>query len=44
LPQLDPNDRNVRVFYLLELDEIFRELIAHRWRSGWCNSSSGRDF
>lgn len=29
LPHLDPNESNVRVFYLLELDEIFRELIAH---------------
>ena len=29
LPHLDPNPSNVRVFYLLELDEIFRELIAH---------------
>lgn len=29
LPQLDPNDRNVRVFYLLALDPIFRALIQH---------------
>ena len=28
-PRLDPNASNVRVFYLLELDEIFRELIQH---------------
>ena len=27
MPQLDPNESNVRVFYLMELDEIFRELI-----------------
>ena len=26
---LDPNEHNVRVFYLLERDEIFRELIQH---------------
>jgi ectoine hydroxylase-related dioxygenase (phytanoyl-CoA dioxygenase family) len=26
---LDPNASNVRVFYLLELDRIFRELIVH---------------
>lgn len=26
---LDPNEHNVRVFYLLELDAIFRELIQH---------------
>ncbi|WP_293680141.1 phytanoyl-CoA dioxygenase family protein [uncultured Phenylobacterium sp.] len=29
MPVLDPNPSNVRVFYLLELDEIFRELIQH---------------
>jgi len=29
LPMLDPNASNVRVFYLLELDTIFRELIQH---------------
>jgi ectoine hydroxylase-related dioxygenase (phytanoyl-CoA dioxygenase family) len=26
---LDPNDRNIRVFGLLELDGVFRELIVH---------------
>lgn len=29
MPVLDPNQSNVRVFYLLELDAIFRELIQH---------------
>ena len=29
LPLLDPNASNVRVFYLLELDPLFRELIRH---------------
>lgn len=29
LPQLDPNASNVRVFELLELDPLFRELIRH---------------
>lgn len=29
LPHLDPNASNVRVFYLLELDEVFRDLIQH---------------
>ena len=29
LPHLDPNESNIRVFFLLELDAIFRELIAH---------------
>jgi len=29
MPQLDPNESNVRVFYLMELDEVFRELIQH---------------
>ncbi|RFU28412.1 hypothetical protein B7463_g7913, partial [Scytalidium lignicola] len=30
LPDLDPNDKNVRVFYLLERDSVFRELIQHQ--------------
>jgi ectoine hydroxylase-related dioxygenase (phytanoyl-CoA dioxygenase family) len=30
MPVLDPNASNVRVFYLLELDPLFRELIRHR--------------
>ena len=29
LPFLDPNASNVRVFYLMELDKVFRDLIAH---------------
>jgi 5-dehydro-6-demethoxyfumagillol dioxygenase len=29
MPVLDPNPSNVRVFYLLELDALFRELIQH---------------
>ena len=29
MPVLDPNASNVRVFYLLELDAVFRELIRH---------------
>jgi hypothetical protein len=29
MPELDPNSSNVRVFYLMELDSIFRELIQH---------------
>ncbi|BCS21083.1 Fe(2+)/2-oxoglutarate-dependent oxygenase fmaF [Aspergillus puulaauensis] len=29
MPALDPNASNVRVFYLMELDAIFRELIQH---------------
>jgi ectoine hydroxylase-related dioxygenase (phytanoyl-CoA dioxygenase family) len=29
MPVLDPNASNVRVFYLMELDAVFRELIQH---------------
>jgi len=29
MPGLDPNDRNVRVFNLLEYDDVFRALILH---------------
>lgn len=30
MPGLDPNEANVRVFNLIELDKIFRELILHK--------------
>ncbi|KAL4791883.1 hypothetical protein BDV19DRAFT_400991 [Aspergillus venezuelensis] len=29
LPALDPNASNIRIFYLMELDPLFRELIQH---------------
>src|SRR5262245_2228419 len=29
IPVLDPNDANVRVFNLLDLDGLFRDLIMH---------------
>ena len=29
MPVLDPNESNVRVFFLMELDPLFRELIQH---------------
>ncbi|KAL4899432.1 hypothetical protein BDW74DRAFT_171486 [Aspergillus multicolor] len=29
MPALDPNSSNVRVFYLMDLDAVFRELIQH---------------
>jgi len=29
MPVLDPNASNVRIFYLMELDALFRELIQH---------------
>lgn len=29
LPFLDPNESNIRVFYLMELDKVFRDLIFH---------------
>lgn len=29
IPGLDPNDSNIRVFYLLEIDSIFRTLLQH---------------
>ncbi|KAL4951085.1 hypothetical protein BDW69DRAFT_201661 [Aspergillus filifer] len=29
LPTLDPNASNIRIFYLMELDPLFRELIQH---------------
>lgn len=29
LPYLDPNASNVRIFYLMELDQVFRDMIFH---------------
>lgn len=29
MPILDPNDSNVRIFYLLEIDQLFRDMIQH---------------
>lgn len=44
MPVLDPNESNVRVFFLMELDAIFRELIAHPTAVEMVRSLLGRDF
>jgi len=44
LQHLDPNPSNVRVFYLLELDEVFRDLIAHPIAVDMVKSVLGEDF
>ncbi|KAJ9651459.1 hypothetical protein H2198_009253 [Neophaeococcomyces mojaviensis] len=44
LPFLDPNESNVRVFYLLELDSIFRELIQHPTAIQMVKSVLGENF
>ena len=44
MPELDPNASNVRVFYLLELDAIFRELIQHPAAVDMVREVVGRDF
>ena len=44
LPHLDPNASNVRVFYLMELDEIFRDLIVHPTAVSMVQSLLGEDF
>jgi hypothetical protein len=44
LPHLDPNESNVRVFYLMELDEVFRDLIAHPTAVSMVQSLLGEDF
>ncbi|KAK0378064.1 phytanoyl-CoA dioxygenase [Colletotrichum limetticola] len=41
---LDPNPSNVRVFYLLELDKIFRELIAHPTAISMVKAVLGENF
>jgi len=44
LPVLDPNASNVRVFYLLELDPVFRELIQHPLAVEMVREVVGPDF
>ncbi|KAF2108918.1 phytanoyl-CoA dioxygenase family protein [Lophiotrema nucula] len=44
LPRLDPNENNVRVFYLMELDEVFRDLIAHPTAVSMVQSLLGEQF
>ena len=44
MPVLDPNPSNVRVFYLLELDTLFRELIQHPTAVDMVQSLLGETF
>lgn len=44
MPVLDPNESNVRVFFLMELDAIFRELIAHPTAVEMVRALLGREF
>lgn len=44
LPFLDPNESNIRVFYLLELHAIFRELIEHPVATQMVKSVLGENF
>jgi ectoine hydroxylase-related dioxygenase (phytanoyl-CoA dioxygenase family) len=44
MPVLDPNPSNVRVFYLLELDPLFRELIQHPVAVDMVQSLLGETF
>ena len=44
MPVLDPNASNVRVFYLLELDAVFRELIQHPLAVDLVRAVVGREF
>ena len=44
MPVLDPNPSNVRVFYLLELDALFRELIQHPTAVEMVRSLLGQTF
>jgi ectoine hydroxylase-related dioxygenase (phytanoyl-CoA dioxygenase family) len=44
MPVLDPNESNVRVFYLLELDALFRDLIRHPAAIALVQSLLGRGF
>lgn len=44
LAQLDPNESNIRVFYLMQLDPIFRELIQHSVAIDMVKSVLGENF
>jgi hypothetical protein len=44
LPHLDPNASNVRVFYLMELDKVFRDLISHPLAIDMVKSVLGENF
>ncbi|MCW1381650.1 phytanoyl-CoA dioxygenase family protein [Novosphingobium sp. KCTC 2891] len=44
MPILDPNASNVRVFYLLEHDAVFRELIGHPLAVDLVQSLLGEEF
>jgi ectoine hydroxylase-related dioxygenase (phytanoyl-CoA dioxygenase family) len=44
MPVLDPNPSNVRVFYLLELDALFRDLIQQPVAVEMVQSLLGRNF
>ena len=44
MPVLDPNASNVRVFYLLERDALFRELILHADALDMVRALLGEDF
>lgn len=44
MPVLDPNASNVRVFHLLELDALFRDLIRHPAAIDLVQSLLGRGF
>ncbi|TPX07258.1 uncharacterized protein E0L32_010852 [Thyridium curvatum] len=44
IPFIDPNEHNVRVFYLMELDKIFRDLVAHTTAIDMVKSVLGESF
>ena len=44
IPILDPNESNVRIFYLLERDALFRDLIQHPTALEMVRSLLGRQF
>lgn len=44
IPFLDPNSSNIRVFYLMELDKVFRDLISHPVAVDMVKSVLGEDF
>ncbi|SMR44961.1 unnamed protein product [Zymoseptoria tritici ST99CH_1A5] len=44
MAHLDPNESNIRIFYLMELDKIFRDLISHPTAVEMVKAVLGEDF
>jgi fumagillin biosynthesis dioxygenase len=44
MPEIDPNEHNVRIFNLIEIDQVFRDLISHPLALDMVESAIGPGF